>query len=128
MARGRGAFGDLFRKKRMATGLTLRTFCKEHGLDWGNTSKIERGVLPPPKTAAALEKYARALGLEPDTEAWEELVDLAAACAGVVPERIMGDEDLVAKLPVLFRMMHGKPISREEIEQVIDSVREAWSE
>lgn len=41
-------FGDFFKEKRIQKGFTLRGFCKAHGLDPGNISKLERGMLPPP--------------------------------------------------------------------------------
>ena len=37
-------FGEFVKEKRMATGLTLRTFCLKHNLDSRKLSKIEMGV------------------------------------------------------------------------------------
>ena len=50
-------FGKLFKERRMALGKTLRQFCREHGLDHGNISKLERGLLKPP-TGEKLAEYA----------------------------------------------------------------------
>ncbi len=43
-------FGEYFKKKRLEIGKTLRQFCLENGLDPGNISKIERGILRPPQS------------------------------------------------------------------------------
>ncbi len=44
-----GAFGEFFKAKRQALGLTLREFCLKHKLDPGNISRLERGLLAPPQ-------------------------------------------------------------------------------
>ncbi len=117
-------FGELFKKHRKRTGLTLRAFCRKHGLDNGNISKLERGRRRPP-TGKTLDKYAKCLGLTPDSDEWYELHDVAAACAGEVPERIMSDEELVKKLPVVFRTFGRRRPSKEELEELLDTVRES---
>ena len=38
-------FGSFFRARRMALGKSLRGFCIEKGLDPGNISRLERGLL-----------------------------------------------------------------------------------
>ena len=68
-------FGTFFRAKRNALGLPLREFCRRHGLDPGNISRLERGVLPPPKSRPILESYAQALQLGP--EDWQTFEALA---------------------------------------------------
>ena len=42
-------FGAFIKDARINAGLTLRGFCKIMKADPGNWSKIERGLLPPPK-------------------------------------------------------------------------------
>ena len=58
-----------------ALGLNLREFCRRNGFDAGNVSRLERGVLPPPKSEEVLESYAQALKLRP--EDWQTLEALA---------------------------------------------------
>ena len=41
-------FGDNLKGARIATRITLREFCHQNGLDCGNMSKYERGLLMPP--------------------------------------------------------------------------------
>jgi len=117
-------FGDLFRRLRQEAGLTLREFCHRNGFDPANLSKIERGRAKPP-TGEALDKYAKALGLEPETDRWYDLHDRASACAGEIPARLMADEEVVKKLPVVFQTLGGKRPSRQALRSLIDLIREA---
>jgi transcriptional regulator with XRE-family HTH domain len=68
-------FGAFFRAKRNALGLNLREFCRRNGFDPGNVSRLERGLLPPPKSAEILKSYAQALKLRPDD--WQTFEALA---------------------------------------------------
>jgi transcriptional regulator with XRE-family HTH domain len=68
-------FGAFFRAKRNALGLNLREFCRRNGLDPGNVSRLERGLVPPPKSREILESYAQALKLGPDD--WQTFEALA---------------------------------------------------
>jgi transcriptional regulator with XRE-family HTH domain len=115
-------FGKYFKECRSKLGKTLREFCKEHGIDHGNLSKIERGLLPPPK-GNVLEKYASYLGIKKGTDEWYELYDKAHACRGEVPPEIMSDEELVKKLPVVFRTLNRKKPTPEQLEKLIEILR-----
>src|SRR5579863_3122849 len=64
-------FGAFFRAKRNALGLRLREFCRRYGFDPGNISRLERGLLPPPRSQEALQAYAEALRLAPNSEDWQ---------------------------------------------------------
>lgn len=117
------AFGKFFRAARMKTGLSLREFCRQHGFDWGNTSKIERGKLPPPQGRQKLEQYAKALSLQEGTDDWYDFFDLAAACSGRIPDAIMQDEDLVGQLPALFRTIQREAPTPEQLRRLIEDLR-----
>ena len=120
-------FGDFFHEKRIATGLTLRKFCLRHGLDPGNLSKLERGILPPPASRDKLVQYATYLGIRPGTDDWLEFFDRAAAGRGRFPDDVMCDEELVKKLPVLFRTMRGDQIKGGVLPDGVDVVRKTHS-
>lgn len=96
-------FGEFFKSRRAALGLSLRAFCAKHRIDASNVSKLERGRLPPPQ-GQKLREYAGYLELREGTNEWYEFFDFAAADAGIVPEDLR-DEALAAKLPVLFRTL-----------------------
>ena len=119
------AFGDFFKGKRLALGLALREFCRENHLDWGNVSRIERGVSAPPKSREALEVYAKALRLKPGSDDWTAFFDLAAISAGMIPNAIMNDESLVAKLPLVFRTIQGKKLTDQQLRNLAEFIRKA---
>ena len=117
-------FGRWFKERRRNLGVTLRAFCRVHGLDHGNMSKIERGLLKPP-TGQKLEEYLSYLGIEPETDEWYQFRDVAHACAGEVPETIMRDEELVKKLPMVFRTMARQNPSDEHLQRLVEILRKS---
>jgi len=119
------AFGTFFKEKRLALELSLREFCRENRLDWGNVSRIERGVSAPPKSRKALETYAKALGIKPGSDDWTAFFELAAISAGMIPDNIMSDEALVAKLPLVFRTIQGAPLTDEELRNLAETIRKS---
>lgn len=121
-------FGTFFKALRMKLGLTLRAFCEQHGLDPSNLSKLERGRLAPPQ-GEKLHEYAKYLALKPGTDAWYEFCDLAAAEAGRIPADLQ-EEELAAKLPVLFRTLResakdGGRDKEELLRELIDKIKDA---
>lgn len=117
------SFGKLMKKLRMETGLTLREFCHANRFDPGNYSRLERGLFPPPQKEGLLEKYAMALGLKRASDEWLEFFDLAAACRGEIPKDILSDEEVVEKLPVLFRTLRGSPLPAGKLDDLIEKIR-----
>ncbi len=59
-------FGEFFKQKRIGLRKTLREFCREHDLDPGNISKLERGRVQPPQNKERRLEYARYLQLDSD--------------------------------------------------------------
>ena len=116
-------FGEFFKARRQALELTLREFCLKHQLDPGNLSRLERGLLPPPQDRARLEEYARYLELKPGSDDWYQFFDLAAAAKGRLPEELLADEALVAKLPLLFRTLRGKRLTNKQLDDLFKKVR-----
>ena len=43
-------FGEFIKQLRLQNRITLREFCRLAGIDPSNWSKIERGMLQPPKS------------------------------------------------------------------------------
>jgi len=116
-------FGEFFKVKRQALGLTLREFCLKHELDPGNMSKLERGLLPPPQDRDVLEKYAKCLQLKAGGDDWYTFFDLAAAAKGRLPEALLRDEAVVAKLPLVFRTLREKRITDKALDELVRKVR-----
>jgi len=117
------AFGEFFKAKRQALGLTLREFCFKHKLDPGNMSRLERGLLPPPRDENRLAEYAKYLGLKAGSDDWYAFLDLAAAAKGRIPTELLEDEDLVVKLPLIFRALRGKRLTDKRLDDLIKKVR-----
>jgi len=70
-------FGAFFREVREGLGLSLREFCRRTGFDQGNVSRLERGLLPPPRSEKVLTEYAKGLKLKPQSAEWERFMTLA---------------------------------------------------
>ena len=117
------SFGAYFKAMRIRAGLTLRAFCQEHGFDPGNMSKLERGRLAPPESEDKLTKYATALGLEPGSDEWDEFFDRAAAERGRIPNDILSDEEVLGRLPVLFRTLRGAKVEASRLDEFIERIR-----
>jgi len=116
-------FGALLKRLRLAKGVTLREFCLKNGFDPGNYSRLERGLFPPPQSSDAIEKYALALGLKRGADDWIEIFDVAAAERGVIPPDLLSDEEVVQKLPVLFRTLRATRVNPDQLDDLIKRVR-----
>ena len=116
-------FGEFIKDRRIRGGLTLRRFCEAHQLDAGNYSKLERGLFPPPTGEEKMLELAKALGLKPGTDDWSMFFDLAAAAKGQFPKDLLSDEEVVNKLPVLFRTLRGEPVPPEKMDELIDFIK-----
>lgn len=117
------AFGEFFKTRRKGLGLTLRKFCIEKGLDPGNISKLERGIFPPPATRKKLEQYASYLQIKEGSDDWYQFFDLAATSAGKIPPDLMQNEELVKKLPAVFRTLRGQKVTQEQLEELAELIR-----
>lgn len=115
-------FGEYLKQLRTEQRLSLRQFCLKNGFDPGNYSRLERGHFPPPRDEKIAE-YARALNLTEGSTEWLELFDLAAAEQGQLPRDLMEDEELVEKLPVVFRTMRAKHVSPELLDDLAEKIR-----
>lgn len=121
----RHTFGEFLKEKRMEQGLTLREFCLKHRLDPGNMSKIERGLFPPPQDREKLERWADWLKIKKGTDDWLEFFDLASAESGRIPEELLSDEEVVEKLPLLFRTLRGEKISDKKLDELVKMIKKA---
>ena len=116
------AFGEFFKAKRQALGLTLREFCLKDKFDPGNLSRMERGLLAPPQDREVLEKYAKALELKSGGDDWYTFFDLAAAAKGRLPDELLEDEEIVAKLPLVFKTLRGKQLTERKLGELVKKI------
>jgi hypothetical protein len=93
--------------------------------DPSNWSKIEREVSSPSRDEETLGKWAKQLGLKPGSDDWHKFHDYAAVDAGRIPDHVMENEELLAKLPAFFRTLSGQKPSREDLEKLLDLISNA---
>jgi transcriptional regulator with XRE-family HTH domain len=117
-------FGTFIKELRARKRFGLREFCLEHGHDPSNWSKIEREVLSPPRDEETLRKWAKQLGLKPGSDDWHKFHDYAAVDAGRIPDHVLKDEKLLARLPAFFRTLSGHKPTEQELENLIKLLRE----
>lgn len=117
------SFGNFFKERRLRNGEGLREFCVQHGYDPGNISKLERGLLPPPDARAKLEQYATDLRLKEGSPEWYEFFDLAAAGAGTMPAYMTAEQEVVARLPLLFRTIRNHGLDGKHMDALIEKIR-----
>jgi len=115
-------FGNFVKESRLKKGFTLRDFCRAMKFDASNWSKVERGVLMPPKSSRVLRKIAETLGLKENSDDWHSLFDLAAI--SFIPSGLVEDREVIQKLPVFFRTVRGKRPSLRDMKELIKKVRE----
>jgi hypothetical protein len=118
-------FGTFIKEIRSRSRTGLREFCLKHGHDPSNWSKVERGILPPPRDEQILKKWAAQLCIKPGTDDWIQFFDFAAVDAGRIPDYIMQEKDLVSKLPVFFRTLSGKKPSEGDLKKMVKLLTEA---
>jgi len=99
-------FGKFLQEMRSRKGLTLREFCRLANLDPSNWSKVERGILPPPKSSQVVSDIASVLLIEKESDEWNELFDLAAI--GHIPTQLLSSPEVGDKLTVFFRAARGE--------------------
>jgi len=118
-------FGEFIRARRATLRLSLRSFAEKADLDAGNASRIERGRVAPPENPEILDRIALALDLRRGSTEYQQLMDLAAAAKGRIPQDLLSDEQVAVRLPILFRTLRSKPLSGDQLEKLIDSIRKA---
>jgi len=118
-------FGEFFRQKRISLGLTLRTFCERFGYDPAYISRIERDLLSSPEDKEKIEAFAKALGIKEGTTDWVTFFDLAYISKGKIPSDIVTKKEVAEHLPLLFRTIRGKRLSRKKIEELVRLLNES---
>lgn len=118
------SFANFIREKRIATGLTLREFCRAIGFDASNWSKIERGLFPPPQSKQVLDEIASTLKISKGGEEYKQMIDLSALSA--IPEGLI-ESEILEQLPVFFRTVRGGKPSESELSDLLKKIRSAWT-
>ncbi|MFA5319457.1 MAG: helix-turn-helix domain-containing protein [Candidatus Paceibacterota bacterium] len=116
-------FGENLRKLRLGANLTLRDVCKIVDYDPSNWSKIERGVMAPPKDRKVLEGWANTLKLVPGSKEYSQFMDEVKVAQGAIPEDILADANIVDYLPAFFRTIRNKKPTKEDIDLLIKAIK-----
>jgi transcriptional regulator with XRE-family HTH domain len=119
----RKMFGEFIKERRIDKGLTLREFCKLIEIDASNWSKIERGLLAPPKNDEKFKKIAEVLEIPIGSELWNEMTDKAEIETGNIPKDIRTDSELIGFLPMFFRTIRSEKPSAEDLDNLIAMIR-----
>jgi len=120
----RSLFGDYLRKLRLNKGFSLRRFSNMIDIDPGNMSRIERGVFPSP-SKEKLDKIVEVLCLKEGSEEWQNLMDYAYISKKEIPDKVLSDEELLKKLPLIFRSLTGSKLTSEELDKLVEMIRNA---
>lgn len=119
-------FGEYFHALRERSGsMTLREFCSKHNLDPGTISKMERGLLPPPRSLPKISALAATVGITEESPEWQEFLDMAYAARGEIPPDLASEEDVVQRLPAIFRTLRGTAPSEEDVRLLMQLIRES---
>lgn len=115
-------FGEFFRRKRIALGLTLRSFCERYSYDPGNISRLERNILSPSIDTEKLAGYATALKILRDGEDWTTFFDLAHTAKGQLPKDILSNKKAPMFLPLLFRTARGQRLTKKKLQELVNLI------
>lgn len=118
-------FGKLLYDFRIKKEYTLREMCRKVNYDPSNWSKIERGKIAPPSDKKTLELWAKTLGLKKDSKELDNFVFQANVSQGIIPFEIMEERELVAALPAFFRTLKNRKPNKEEIDNMINLIKNA---
>jgi len=116
-------FGEIIKKERLKSGLSLREFCRKISYDASNWSKIERGKYSPPQDEETLKAIADVLNIDINSMAWKEIADKAHIDAGIIPPDILSDEEIVKSLPLFFRTLRSEKPTEDELDSLIENIR-----
>ena len=117
-------FGDYVKARRLDLEIGQREFAALIGVEASNYSKIERGLKSAP-TGERLVPYVTALEFEVDGKEHLLMDDMAHVANGAIPTKMLTDERLAGKLPLLFNGMANGAFSDEQIDEILATVREA---
>ena len=120
-------FHEMFKQKRMEFG-TVREFAKLAGLDVAYVSRLENGVVLPPKDSEKLAKLGRALGIAEGSDEWQEFMDLAAVAKNELPVDLQDNERIASVLPAFYRTLRNKKLSKDEAQKLIDMIKNSGKE
>lgn len=114
-------FGEFIRTKRLEKDFTLRGFSSMAGVDPANWNKIERDIALPPRKKEVLERIVKGLNLTKEEK--EEMYDLAFIA--FAPDEVRPDEDILKRLPLIFRTLRRQKPTKEECLKLFEKLKKS---
>jgi hypothetical protein len=63
------------------------------------------------------------LGIKIGSDTWKEMKDLANIDAGIIPDDIRSDAEILKALPMFFRTIRSDKPTAEELDKLIDMIK-----
>lgn len=118
-------FAEFIKTRRLSRKMGLRVFAESIGQDAGNWCRVEGERLAAPSDIHVLERIAEVLALT-DKEK-EMLFDLAAkASKEKVPADIKNQIEENDIIPILFRTIDKKKLTKEQLKNLVKRIREEY--
>jgi hypothetical protein len=109
-------FSDIFKRYRVKKNPGLTSWCREHSLDQGNHSKLERGIMPPPQNFARLHEYIEIFEIEEFSDDWHNFLNLALIENLKLPLEHKPDRNLAYLISIFFTHLQGFPLKDSDKE------------
>ncbi len=120
-------FSEFFKVHRREYG-TVRQFAKDNGFDAAYISRLENGVILPPKDQEKLTKIGLALGLKEGTDEWQEFTDLAAIAKCELPADLHDNERIASILPAFYGTLRKKELDEADIQKLLELIHNSSKE
>jgi len=118
-------FGTFIKEKRLARKLGLRIFAAKIGVDAGNWCRVEKSRSPAPSDIKILNKICQVLNFSASDR--EKMLDLAAKES---KEKVPADiKDQIKEneiVPILFRTIDKKNLTKEQLKQLVKRIRDEY--
>ncbi len=117
-------FHEFLRILRQSKEIGMREFAHKIGMDVGNYSRIERGIIAPPQKETVLKKIAKALELNNDDT--KKLIALGNLAVGRIPSEIAENMREYEYLPVLLRTIANKQLTDEQLRELTERINKEY--
>jgi len=115
-------FGAFVRSQRIKHLITGRDASQATGMLASNFSKLEHGVLTPPRDAEKQRKLSSAIGIPSGSEEEARFFDLAAKATDSTPVDIAAIISANAAVPLLLRTIGNKRLGKSEMNRIVEIV------
>jgi transcriptional regulator with XRE-family HTH domain len=120
-------WGEFVRAKRLEAGYGLRQFAGLVGLQPSNYNHMEKGRMSPPQDKDRLDQIAEVLGVEPGSDDYHALMDLAVAGKDRLPADVAQYAKDNEMVPVLLRTIENRKPTKKEFAELVRRLNEDLS-